>query len=280
LDRIFMKGTGGVNIALASVAELVMGTSPVTINRENQARTLTITAAAARGVAPNAASELAARLVKEQVILPEGITVVSDSDYDDVLKMVPTLVAIIVMAVTMVYAIMAAQFESLKGPFVIISTLLTVPIGPVLIHILSGRNFSTLSAIGFVLLVGIVVNNGIILVDYTNLLRLRGRSLYDAIVEGAGSRLRPILMTSLTTILGMIPMAFFPGEGGAFTSPIGVTVLGGMISSTFMTLFLVPPLYAIIYRDDRKDRALASGRNSVKEKKSGRPSDNFNEEEF
>jgi HAE1 family hydrophobic/amphiphilic exporter-1 len=214
-------------------------------------RTITITAGSAPNVVPNVASQLATQLVASQIILPDRMFVESNSDFNDMVSLVPTLVAIIVMAVALVYAAMAAQFESLRGPLIIISTILTVPIGPVLIHMLAGRNFSTLSAIGMVLLVGIVINNGIIMVDYTNLLRLRGLTLHKAIIEGASSRLRPILMTSLSTILGMIPMAFFSGEGGAFTAPIGLTVLGGMISGTLMTLFLVPTLYVLIYKDNK-----------------------------
>jgi HAE1 family hydrophobic/amphiphilic exporter-1 len=124
-------------------------------------------------------------------------------------------------------------------------------------------------------LIGVIVNNGIVLVDYTNLLRKRGLSLHDACVEAAGNRLRPILMSTLTTILGLVPMAFFPGEGSEIVAPIGKTVLGGLSFGTLMTLFLMPTVYAIINKrsDERKERAearreqIASGQGRVKQKK-------------
>jgi len=116
-----------------------------------------------------------------------------------------------------------------------------------------------LTAVGLLVLVGVIVNNGIVLVDYTNLLRKRGYSLHDACVEAAGNRLRPILMTTLTTVFGLIPMAFFPGEGSELVAPIGKTVLGGLTIGTLMTLFLMPTVYAVLNKrsDERAARAEA-----------------------
>jgi HAE1 family hydrophobic/amphiphilic exporter-1 len=109
-------------------------------------------------------------------------------------------------------------------------------------------------------LVGVIVNNGIVLVDYTNMLRKRGLSLHDACVEAAGNRLRPILMTTLTTILGLLPMAFFPGEGSEMTAPIGKTVLGGLTFGTLMTLFLMPTVYYIVNKNSDRRAAKAEAR--------------------
>jgi HAE1 family hydrophobic/amphiphilic exporter-1 len=138
----------------------------------------------------------------------------------------------------------------------------TIPlsvIGIVAIYLITGEPFNILTAVGLLVLGGVIVNNGIILVDYTNLLRKRGLSLHDACVEAARTRLRPILMTTVTTILGLIPMAFFPGEGSEMVSPIGKTVLGGLSFGTLMTLFLMPTVYYVLNRrsDEREAKAEA-----------------------
>jgi HAE1 family hydrophobic/amphiphilic exporter-1 len=161
------------------------------------------------------------------------------------------------VAIFLVFGIMASLFESFKDPFIIILCIPLSVIGIVLIYMLTGEVFNVLSAVGLLVLMGVIVNNGIVLVDYTNLLRKRGYGLYEACVEAAGSRLRPILMTTLTTILGLIPMAFFPGEGSEMVGPIGKTVLGGLSFGTVMTLFLMPTIYAIMNKrsDERAAKA-------------------------
>jgi HAE1 family hydrophobic/amphiphilic exporter-1 len=143
----------------------------------------------------------------------------------------------------------------------------------VAIYLITNTIFNALTAVGLLVLIGIITNNGIILVDYANLLRKRGYSLNDAITEAARSRLRPILMTTLTTVLGLVPMAFFPGEGTELVSPIGKTVLGGLSFGTLMTLFLMPVMYAIIHKhSDRralealeKRERIAAGKGRTKE---------------
>jgi HAE1 family hydrophobic/amphiphilic exporter-1 len=155
---------------------------------------------------------------------------------------------------------MASLFESFRDPFIVIFTIPLSLIGIVLIYFITGEVFNVMTAVGLLVLCGVIVNNGIVLVDYTNLLRKRGYNLHDACVEAAGSRLRPILMTTLTTILGLVPMAFFPGEGSEMVAPIGKTVLGGLSFGTLMTLFLMPTVYAIINKNDDKRRAKAEAR--------------------
>jgi HAE1 family hydrophobic/amphiphilic exporter-1 len=154
---------------------------------------------------------------------------------------------------------MASLFESFKDPFIILFTIPLSFIGIVAIYLITGDIFNILTAVGLLVLIGVIVNNGIVLVDYTNLLRKRGYSLHDACVEAAGNRLRPILMTTLTTILGLVPMAFYPGEGSELVAPIGKTVLGGLSFGTLMTLFLMPTVYYVFNKrdDERKAKALA-----------------------
>ena len=169
-------------------------------------------------------------------------------------------VLICVVAVFLVFGIMASLFESFRSPFIIIFTIPLSLIGIVMIYLVTNTIFNVLTAVGLLVLVGVITNNGIVLVDYTNLLRKRGYPLHEACVEAAGSRLRPILMNTLTTLVGLVPMAFFPGEGSEMVAPIGKTVLGGLSVGTLMTLFLMPTIYAIINKQSDKRKARAQER--------------------
>jgi multidrug efflux pump subunit AcrB len=151
-----------------------------------------------------------------------------------------------VLALILVYMVMAAQFKSLIDPFVI---MFSVPMGfpgVILILFLTDTTLSTTSMMGIIMMLGIVVSNGVLLVDYTNVLRRRGRELHDAAVTAARTRLRPILMTSLATVLGLLPMAIGWGVGGETNAPLARAVVGGLSVSTILTLFLVPTVYVIL----------------------------------
>jgi HAE1 family hydrophobic/amphiphilic exporter-1 len=147
---------------------------------------------------------------------------------------------------------MASQFESFLDPFIILFTIPLSLIGVIALYLITGETYSLLTAVGLVMLAGIIVNNGIVFVDYTNLLRKRGRSIHDAVIEAGGNRLRPILMTTLTTILALIPMAFFPGEGAELVAPIGKSVVGGLAVGALLTLFFIPVMYAVFNRMSEK----------------------------
>jgi HAE1 family hydrophobic/amphiphilic exporter-1 len=155
------------------------------------------------------------------------------------------MVLMFLLAVVLVYMVMAAQFESLKHPFVIMFTVPLALIGVVFALLLSGHNISLISLIGVVMLAGIVVNNAIVLIDYVNQLRQRGMSRYEAIITAGPARLRPILMTTLTTVLGLVPLSLGIGEGGELGAPMGVTVIGGLTFSTLLTLIVIPVVYTI-----------------------------------
>jgi HAE1 family hydrophobic/amphiphilic exporter-1 len=142
--------------------------------------------------------------------------------------------------------VMAAQFESFKDPFIIMFAVPFTLVGVVLAFLATGLTLSVTTFIGVIMLMGIVVNNGIVLVDYTNMLRKRGYTLYDAVAEAGRSRLRPILMTTLTTILGMLPMALSKGMGKEMYSPLGVTIIGGLLVSALVSLILIPAIYTSI----------------------------------
>jgi HAE1 family hydrophobic/amphiphilic exporter-1 len=164
----------------------------------------------------------------------------------EMIKMFTRFLLICIVAIFLVFGVMASLFESFLDPFIILFSIPLSIIGIVIIYLMTNTIFNALTLVGLLVLIGVMVNNGIILVDYTNLLRKRGYSLNDAIIEAAGSRLRPILMTTLTTVLGLAPMAFIPGEGSELVAPIGKTVFGGLSFGTLMTLFLMPTLYAIL----------------------------------
>jgi HAE1 family hydrophobic/amphiphilic exporter-1 len=153
------------------------------------------------------------------------------------------LMLLFVMVVILVYIVMASQFESLWRPVIIMLSIPFAFTGVILAHYFTGTILSMISLIGGVMLVGIVVKNAIVLVDYINLMRDRGFGLTEAILEAGRSRLRPVLMTSFTTILGMLPLALSKGDGSEIWSPMGISVIGGLIFSTFITLIIVPVAY-------------------------------------
>jgi HAE1 family hydrophobic/amphiphilic exporter-1 len=152
---------------------------------------------------------------------------------------------------------MASQFESFKMPLIIMTSILYIVPGVLFTLYFTGTNLSIIAALGSVLLVGIVVKNGIVLVDFINLMRDRGIELNKAIIEAGRSRLRPVLMTAVATILGMLPMALSKGEGSEIWSPMGIAVIGGLVFSTVITMIIVPVVYAIMARHGERDKVMA-----------------------
>jgi HAE1 family hydrophobic/amphiphilic exporter-1 len=259
LDKIFVMSPAGQKIPLASFAHYKKTTGPITIRRENQGRVIHVTAGTNLGVALNKVESKIRDLIAQQIPAEDDVVIEYAGDYQQLMDYVGKFALIMLVAVFLVFGVMASQFESFRDPFIIIFTIPLSVIGIVAIYVMTGDVFNILTAVGLLVLVGVIVNNGIVLVDYTNLLRKRGLSLHDACVEAAGNRLRPILMTTLTTVLGLVPMAFFPGEGSELVAPIGKTVLGGLSFGTLMTLFLMPVIYAIFNKraDERKARSEA-----------------------
>jgi len=253
LQKIFMVNNSGQRVPLSSVAHLEKTSGPVDIAREDQTRVVHVTGGLKPGFATNEVETKVRQLIQENVVADESVIIDFSGDYAEIQSYIMKFVVVMIIAVALVFGVMASQFESLKDPFIIFFTIPLMFIGIIFIYKITGETLSMFSAVGLVMLSGIVVNNGIVLVDYTNLLRERGLCIRDACIEAGGNRLRPVLMTSLTTILGMTPMAFFPGEGSELVKPLGQTVVGGMTVSTIMTLFLVPVLYAIFNRKHRSN---------------------------
>jgi HAE1 family hydrophobic/amphiphilic exporter-1 len=256
LDSIFVtSAVSGQRVPLSRFASYKKGTGPLTINRENQSRVIHVTAGAKPGVRSNMLEAEVRALLTSEIPQEDGVILEYEGDNSEMVKLMQRFALIVVIAIFLVFGVMASLFESFRDPFIVIFTIPLSVIGIVAIYALTGDMFNVLTAVGLLVLVGVIVNNGIVLVDYTNLLRKRGYSLHDACVEAAGNRLRPILMSTLTTIIGLAPMAFVPGQGSEMTGPIGKTVMGGLSFGTLMTLFLMPVVYAILNKkSDERDR--------------------------
>jgi len=253
LEQIYVSTPAGRSVPLTDLLDVGRGYGPVTIQREGQQRVINIEAQVLGDV-----RSAVARIKDgvDRLAIPEGFTIIYGGSWEDIQKTIKDLVLVLVLSIALVYFIMAAQFESFRDPFIILFTLPTAFIGVIWIHLATGTIVSAFSGIGVLVLVGIVVNNGIILVDYANMLRRRGYELHRGVLAAGRTRLRPILMTSLTTILGLVPMAFFRGSGSELNRGLGLTVIGGLTFSTLFTLFFVPVLYHL-FESGRERRRLA-----------------------
>jgi HAE1 family hydrophobic/amphiphilic exporter-1 len=256
IDQIAVSSPLGFSVPLTNLVELEKAYGPVSIARENQQRVIEIDARVSGDV------RSAVNAIKEQVdrlAIPAGFSIAYGGSWEDIQEVIKDLVLVLILSMTLIYFIMAAQFESFRDPFIIMFTLPMTFVGVIWIHLFTGTIFSAFSGIGLLMLVGIVVNNGIILVDYTNLLRKRDYELTRAVVAAGRIRLRPILMTMLTTILALLPLAFFGGSGSELRKPMALTVTGGLLVSTVFTLILIPVLYHLFEgrRERRRLRRLA-----------------------
>lgn len=245
LGKIFITSPSGVKIPFSSIATFEKTNKAESIYRENQALTIYLNAS----ISPNDnLTQVTAKVIdfiNNKVPHKEGTVLKVEGEYDEFSNIMNQFKIIITMAIIVVFGIMASQFESFLKPFIIIFTIPLTAIGVVLIHFLAGEKLSIFAAIGMLMLVGVVVNTGIVLIDYTGLLIKRGFGLRESIIESCRSRLRPILMSSLTSIIGLIPMAFSSGSGNELLKPIAFTFIGGMTASTFLTLFFIPMLFEV-----------------------------------
>jgi HAE1 family hydrophobic/amphiphilic exporter-1 len=242
LELITIATPAGVHVPLSNLVRIEKQYGPVNIQREKQERVVYLNARVS-GDIKGAVDRIQAGA--KQIAVPPGFTLLYGGSWQDLQETLRDLILTFALSIILVYLIMAAQFESFVDPFIIMFTLPLTFIGVVWVHILWGMNFSTYSGMGVIVLAGVVVNNGIILVDYTNLLRKRGFSLLEASALAGRSRLRPVLMTSLTTVLGLVPMALAIGEGAEMRAPMARTIIGGLFVSTMFTLVFIPVLYTM-----------------------------------
>ena len=251
VENITLYSATGQPVKLKEVARIEESFSSPTIERENRQRIVTVKGAVGANVAlGDAVTEVNAMLADYEV--PAGITLELGGTIEDQGEAFADIVTLLLLIIILVYIVMATQFESLTYPFIIMFTIPFAVSGVFIALYITNTPLSLIALIGAIMLVGIVTKNGIVLVDYMNLLVERGSDVADAVIAGGKSRLRPVLMTSLTTILGMVPMAMGLGEGSEIWQPMGISVVGGLLVSTLLTLFIVPSLYAIL--EGRKER--------------------------
>jgi HAE1 family hydrophobic/amphiphilic exporter-1 len=234
----------GESVILRNVVDTVPLEGPVRIERKDQERIITVSANFTGRDMGSVISDIRNRL--KSVPIPKDFAILFGGDYEEQQKAFRELMLGLVLAILLIYLVMAGQFESLRDPFVVLFSIPMAITGIVTIMILTGTIFSMQAFIGCIMLAGIVVNNAILLVDYTNRLRReRGMALTEAVQAAGARRLRPILMTASTTVLGLLPLSLGLGEGGEAQAPLARVVIGGLISSTLITLVLIPVVYSI-----------------------------------
>ena len=241
-------------VTLDAVANVSVSLGPSEIRRVAQQRVAIITANLAYGDLGAAAA--AAGAIVGSIAMPNGIVAIVSGQSEEMQESFDSMRFALILAVFLVYLVMASQFESLVHPFVILFTIPLALVGAVLALFITGTTISIVALIGVIMLAGIVVNNAIVLVDLINQLRAQGAERTDAIMEAGRARLRPILMTSLTTALGLLPMAMGIGEGSEVRTPMAITVIGGLVVSTLLTLVVIPVVYSLM---DRKRWPAAAG---------------------
>ena len=242
IDNILVYNPAGAGIRVRDLGRVVESKVPPTIQRKNRERYITATGIVARGTALSEAVD-AVNGILEADPLPPELSYAISGDYEDQQEMFSTLLLLVALIVILVYMVMASQFESFMGPFVIMFSIPFAFTGVALGNLLHNLAIGMMSMVGIIILLGIVVKNGIVLIDYTILCQERGMSVRDSSVTAARSRLRPILMTTLTTVLGMLPLAWGTGEGSEMWRGLGVTVAWGLSISTLITLVIIPVLY-------------------------------------
>lgn len=245
LEGLLLMTPAGAAVPLSSVGEMRLERGPAAVERLDQVRLATVTASLGAGYNLGKVTQQV-RASLADLALPGGYSLEFGGQVEELNEAFSGLFLAFWIAVALVYIVMAAQFESLVHPFTIMLSLPLAAVGAVLGLLLTGRTFNITAFIGVVVLVGIVVNNAIVLVDYINILRRRGLAREEAILRAGPRRLRPILMTALTTVLGMVPLALGLGEGGEAQAPMATVIVGGLLTSTFLTLVVVPVVYTLI----------------------------------
>ena len=251
LDRIGsipLRAAGGASVPLRQVVEIRRREGPLVIRRDNKLRVGVVDANLVERDLASAVEEIKEKIGRIRGSLPSGYSVSFKGQFEDMQETFRDLGLALAIAVLLVYMVMASLFESLTHPFVVLTTFPLSIIGVVWILLATGKTFSVVAFIGVIILCGIVVNNGIVMIDFVNHLRREGLSVKDALVRAGETRVRPVLITAGTTIMGMLPMALSRSEGSELRAPMSLTVIGGLLSATVLTLVVVPIAYFYIDR--------------------------------
>ena len=254
LEELELTGTQNqqdCEVRLSEIAAVTEAASSAAIHRENQSRTVTVTAQIVDGYNIGLVSREVEKLLADYQ-MPEGCSYAFEGENEMIRSTMGDLALMIALAVALIYLIMVAQFQSLLSPFIVLFTIPLAFTGGLLGLWITGKELSVIAMLGFLMLAGVVVNNGIVFVDYVNQLRLEGRERTEALVQTGRDRIRPILMTALTTIFGLVTMALGLGSGGDMLQPLAIVTIGGLAYATLLTLFIVPAVYDIFLKKDPK----------------------------
>ena len=249
IENLVMTTPTNQQVQLKEIGEVVRGEGPITIVRENQNDSVTVEATfegESMGTVVTGVQTTINKMVDDLNIDTGLYTVKAAGGAEMMEESFASLLLAMLLAIVFVYMVMASQFESILQPFIIMFTLPLAITGVILGLLLTGYSFGITAFIGIIILVGIVVNNAIVFIDYTNRLRETGLSINEALVEAGSTRLRPIVMTALTTMLGLLPLAIGAGEGAELQAPMAIAVIGGLFSSTLLTLVVIPAIYSLI----------------------------------
>jgi HAE1 family hydrophobic/amphiphilic exporter-1 len=240
------RGTSRKQIKLSNIAKIYEVKGPETIERLNRERVISVECNAYKRSTGKIVEDLKKAMSK--ITIPEGITINFGGEAEEQKKAFVDLTLLLILGISLVYMVMAAQFESLLDPFIIMFAIPFTFVGVIIGFFLTGTTLSINTFLGIVMLMGIVVNNAIVLISYIIMLRARGFSMHDAVTKSGKNRLRPVLMTTITTLVGLLPLAISRGTGSETWQPLGITMISGLSVSTFITMFFVPTLYAAFHR--------------------------------
>lgn len=248
LEKIFITSPSGKQIRLSNVVSIREEIGPAKIERRDQQRIIKVMGNIGRDLGS------IVREAEEKIkalTIPSGFFIKFSGEREEQEKSFRNLLFALILGVILVYMVMASQFESLRDPFIILFSVPFAMIGVIWALLITNQIFTVDAFIGLIMLVGIVVNNAIVLISYINILRERGYTIREAVTLGGKTRLRPVLMTTITTVFGLLPLALLRGEGSEFWRPFGITIIGGLLVSTLITLIFVPTLYSI-FEEKRK----------------------------
>jgi len=234
----------GKQVRLANFARLYEVSGPVEIERQNRERVVRVECNVFKRSAGKVREDIKKELSK--IILPQDVMINFGGEAEEQAKAFKDLTLLLILGIALVYMVMAAQFESLLDPFIIMFAVPFTFTGVILGFLLTGTTLSVITFLGIIMLMGIVVNNTIVLISYINILRARGYAMLEAVTMGGKERLRPVLMTTITTLVGLLPLAISRGEGSEIWQPLGITMIGGLSISTLITMLFVPTLYAVV----------------------------------
>jgi HAE1 family hydrophobic/amphiphilic exporter-1 len=234
----------GKQIRLANFARVYEVAGPVEIERQNRERVVRVECNVFKRSAGKVREDIRKEL--EKIILPQDVMLNFGGEAEEQAKAFKDLTLLLILGIALVYMVMASQFESLLDPFIIMFAVPFTFTGVFLGFLLTRTTLSVITFLGIIMLIGIVVNNAIVLISYINILRARGYSMLEAVTQGGKDRLRPVLMTTITTLVGLLPLAISRGEGSEVWQPLGITMIGGLSISTLITMLFVPTLYAVV----------------------------------